>query len=140
LNTIRSGFLAQVGRAAAIRREGLTWKDFVNEGYIIAGSPKTVRERLREAMKSLNCGHLMILQQIGSMPPALVRKNTELFAREVMPHMRDLWADWEDKWSPRPLPENERATPAPVDFNRLDVNGKSTSSTGVAHEGRSPAK
>ena len=30
----------------------------------------------------------MILQQIGSMPPELVRKNTELFAREVMPHMR----------------------------------------------------
>ena len=53
---------------------------------MIAGSPKTVRERLREAMKTLNCGHLMILQQIGSMPPELVRKSTELFAREVMPH------------------------------------------------------
>jgi hypothetical protein len=122
-STIRSGFLAQVGRAAAIRREGLKWKDFVDQGYIIAGSPQTVRERLREAMKTLNCGHLMILQQIGSMPPELVRKNTELFAREVMPAMRDLWSDWEDHWSPRPMPESERAMPAQLDFDRGGANG-----------------
>ena len=43
------------GSRAAPRR--LSWKDFVNQGYVIAGSPKTVRERLSEAMKSLNCGH-----------------------------------------------------------------------------------
>jgi alkanesulfonate monooxygenase SsuD/methylene tetrahydromethanopterin reductase-like flavin-dependent oxidoreductase (luciferase family) len=122
-STIRSGILAQVGREAALRREGLTWKDFVNDGYIIAGSPKTVRERLREAMKSLNCGHLMILQQIGSMPPELVRKNTELFAREVMPYTRDLWSNFEDRWSPKPLPPDERAIPAPVNFERKDLNG-----------------
>jgi hypothetical protein len=54
--------------------------------------------------------------------------------------MRDLWSDWEDKWSPQPLPDTERAIPAPVDFNRLDVNGKSASRSGVAHESRSPAK
>ena len=80
-----------------MRREGLKWKDFIDQGYVIAGSPKTVRERLREAMKSLNCGHLMILMQIGSMPPELVRKSTTLFATEVMPYMRDLWSDFEDK-------------------------------------------
>ncbi|HZP44473.1 MAG TPA: LLM class flavin-dependent oxidoreductase [Candidatus Binataceae bacterium] len=116
-STIRAGFLAQVGRAAALRREGLKWKDFIREGYIIAGSPKTVRERLREAMKSLNCGHLMILQQLGSMPPELVRKNTEIFATECMPYLRDLWSDWEDHWSPRPLPEAERAMPAQLNLN-----------------------
>jgi alkanesulfonate monooxygenase SsuD/methylene tetrahydromethanopterin reductase-like flavin-dependent oxidoreductase (luciferase family) len=139
-STIRSGFLAQVGRTAALRREGLTWKDFVNDGYIIAGSPKTVRERLREAMKSLNCGHLMILQQIGSMPPELVRKNTELFAREVMPHMRDLWTDWEDKWSPKRLPDNEMAVPAQLNLTfGTSTNGAvSHDSNGGAH--RSAAK
>ncbi|MGH7879287.1 MAG: LLM class flavin-dependent oxidoreductase, partial [Candidatus Binataceae bacterium] len=128
-STIRSGFLAQVGQAAADRRAGLKWKDFVDQGYIIAGSPATVRERLREAMKSLNCGHLMILQQIGSMPPELVRKSTELFAREVMPEMRDLWSDWEDKWSPRPIPESERAMPAPLEFERDGSNGAATRAT-----------
>ena len=60
----------------------------------------------------------MICMQIGSMPPELVRKNTELFAREVMPHMRDLWPDFEDKWSAKPMPESERAIPAPINFER----------------------
>ncbi|MGH7933879.1 MAG: LLM class flavin-dependent oxidoreductase [Candidatus Binataceae bacterium] len=141
LSTIRSGFLGQVGKQATLRREGLTWKDFIEEGYIIAGSAKTVRERLREAMKSLNCGHLMILMQLGSMPPDLVRSSTELFAREVMPSMRDLWPGWEDKWSPRGLPESERAMPAPIDFNKYDANGKkSAPATGAAVETRSAAK
>jgi alkanesulfonate monooxygenase SsuD/methylene tetrahydromethanopterin reductase-like flavin-dependent oxidoreductase (luciferase family) len=136
--TIRAGVLAQVGKEAALRREGLTWKDFVNEGYIIAGSPQTVRERLTHAMKSLNCGHAMILQQIGSMPPDLVRMNTELFAREVMPHMRGMWKGFEDKWSPKPMPEPERAMPAPLNFTRVETNGKTTHPAATpAHESRS---
>ncbi|HEV3109672.1 MAG TPA: LLM class flavin-dependent oxidoreductase [Candidatus Binataceae bacterium] len=90
----------------------LTFKDLIRSGAVIAGSPQTVRDRLREAMKSLNCAHLITGLHIGSMPPKLARKNTELFAREVMPHLRDMWNEWEDKWSPRPLPENERAAPA----------------------------
>jgi alkanesulfonate monooxygenase SsuD/methylene tetrahydromethanopterin reductase-like flavin-dependent oxidoreductase (luciferase family) len=139
-STIRAGFLAQVGRLAALRREGMKWKDFIKEGYIIAGSPKTVRERLREAMKSLNCGHLMILQQLGSMPPELVRKNTEMFAREVMPDLRDLWSEWDDRWSPRRLPENEIAMPAPVNLNKPASNGATVhvSANGETH--RSAAK
>jgi alkanesulfonate monooxygenase SsuD/methylene tetrahydromethanopterin reductase-like flavin-dependent oxidoreductase (luciferase family) len=123
LSTIKAGLLGQVGARAALRREGLKWKDFLDDGYVIAGSPATVRERLREAMKSLNCGHLMILIQVGSMPGDLVRKSTELFAREVMPNLRDLWHEWEDKWSPRGLPESERATPAALDFERSGGNG-----------------
>jgi hypothetical protein len=83
-----------------------------------------VRERLREAMKSLNCGHLMLLQQIGSMPPELVRKSTSLFATEVMPYMRDLWTGFEDKWSPkRDLPQADFAVPNPVHFEKRETNG-----------------
>jgi hypothetical protein len=116
VKTIKAGVLGQVGDRAAMRREGLKWKDFIDQGYVIAGSPKTVRERLREAMKSLNCGHLMMLMQLGSMPPELVTKSTELFARECMPYLRDLWSDWEDKWSANPMTASERAVPAQVQF------------------------
>jgi alkanesulfonate monooxygenase SsuD/methylene tetrahydromethanopterin reductase-like flavin-dependent oxidoreductase (luciferase family) len=137
ISTIKAGLLGQVGSRAALRREGLKWKDFLDDGYVIAGSPATVRERLREAVKSLNCGHLMILIQLGSMPPELVRRSTELFAREVMPHLRDLWNEWEDKWSPRALPESERAMPAKVDFDRIDSNGSLANT--IADEAR-PAK
>ncbi|HKV55268.1 MAG TPA: LLM class flavin-dependent oxidoreductase, partial [Candidatus Binataceae bacterium] len=139
LSTIKAGLLGQVGARASLRREGLQWKDFLDEGYVIAGSPATVRDRLREAMKSLNCGHMMILMQIGSMPPELVRKSTELFAREVMPHMRGMWPDWEDKWSPRPMAESERAVPAPVGSERRAANGKvaARKARGNGHEARS---
>ncbi|MCH8900696.1 MAG: hypothetical protein IIC88_00170, partial [Chloroflexi bacterium] len=50
----------------------------------------------------------------GSMPPELVRKNTELFAREVLPHVRKLWSEYEDHWWINPLPQEERTAPAPV--------------------------
>ena len=93
---------------------GLSWKEFVDGGYIIAGSPKTVRDRLTEALKTLRCGHLMALLQFGSMPAEVTRNSTDLFAREVMPHLRGLWSEYQDRWSPHPLPQSERAKPAQV--------------------------
>ena len=137
VKTIKAGMLGQVGKQADLRREGLTWKDFLDQGFIIAGSPKTVRERLREAMKSLNCGHLMMLMQIGSMPPDLVKASTELFAKEVMPYMRDLWSDWEDRWSPKRLPQNEIQTPAPVHFDNRGANGATRAGVAIQAEARS---
>ena len=41
--------------------------------------------------------------------------STELFAREVMPHMRGVWSEYQDRWSPHPLPQAERAKPALVE-------------------------
>jgi alkanesulfonate monooxygenase SsuD/methylene tetrahydromethanopterin reductase-like flavin-dependent oxidoreductase (luciferase family) len=108
--TIRAGLQAQVGSVADMFRYGLTWKEFIERGYIIAGSPATVRDRLTEAIKGLRIGQLMILQQVGSMPKNLVLKNTELFAKEVMPSIKKIWAnEWQDHWRPRPI-EN-RAVP-----------------------------
>jgi alkanesulfonate monooxygenase SsuD/methylene tetrahydromethanopterin reductase-like flavin-dependent oxidoreductase (luciferase family) len=108
--TIRAGMQTQVGEAADQFRHGLSWKDFVDRGYVIAGSPATVRERLTEVVKGLHIGQLMVLQMIGSMPKELVMKNTELFAKEVAPHIRKLWANkWTDRWSPQPI--DDRAVP-----------------------------
>jgi alkanesulfonate monooxygenase SsuD/methylene tetrahydromethanopterin reductase-like flavin-dependent oxidoreductase (luciferase family) len=108
--TIRAGMKTQVGSLADMFRYGLTWKEFIERGYIIAGSPATVRDRLAEAIKGLNIGQLMVLQQIGSMPKALVLKNIELFAKEVMPAIKPIWTDqWLDRWCPKPIAE--RAVP-----------------------------
>ncbi len=58
----------------------------MDKGYVIAGSPATVRERLiEEVIKRLHVGNLMVLVQIGSMPHELTKKNIDLFAREVLP-------------------------------------------------------
>src|ERR671935_2768924 len=104
LNTLKAGPPPQVGNAASRERQQLTWKEYLDNGYIIGGSPKTVRERLREAMAQMRVGHLMVLCQFGSMPPELTNQNTALFAAEVMPYIRDLWPEYEDHWWPKPLP------------------------------------
>jgi hypothetical protein len=43
----------------------------------------------------------------------LTRYNTQLFAERVMPQMRNLFADWEDRWWPQPMAAAARAQPAP---------------------------
>jgi alkanesulfonate monooxygenase SsuD/methylene tetrahydromethanopterin reductase-like flavin-dependent oxidoreductase (luciferase family) len=100
VKTVQSGSRAQVGAAARKARQSLDWGQYVDQGYIIAGSPATVRQQLTECIRSLRVGHLMVLLQIGSMPKELAFKNTELFAKEVMPHVRDQWSGYKDRWWP----------------------------------------
>ena len=100
LKTLQAGVRPQVGDQARKIRQSLDWKKYVDEGYIIAGSPATVREQLADCVQKLRVGHLMVLLQIGSMPKELVFKNTELFGKEVLPYMRDTWKGYEDHWWP----------------------------------------
>ena len=86
----------------------LSWKDFVDEGYIVAGSPATVRDRLRAVVEELHVGHVMLLLQFGNLSKDQTLRNTELYAREVMPSLRGLWSEWTDHWYPQPLRESER--------------------------------
>jgi alkanesulfonate monooxygenase SsuD/methylene tetrahydromethanopterin reductase-like flavin-dependent oxidoreductase (luciferase family) len=120
LATLERGFLDQfVDRrqvAAAgpgLEQEG-TWRERLENGSIVAGSPATVIERLRDCITSLNVGHLMVLMQWGDMPKEKVLHSTELFARKVMPELRPLFNEWEDRWYPSGLPGEARATPAPL--------------------------
>jgi alkanesulfonate monooxygenase SsuD/methylene tetrahydromethanopterin reductase-like flavin-dependent oxidoreductase (luciferase family) len=78
----------------------LTWKDIVERGYIIAGSVDTVIDRLTEVADTLNIGHLMVMLHYGNMPKDTVLYNTQRFAAEVMPRLRDRFNEWEDRWWP----------------------------------------
>jgi alkanesulfonate monooxygenase SsuD/methylene tetrahydromethanopterin reductase-like flavin-dependent oxidoreductase (luciferase family) len=92
----------------------LSYRDFVEKGYVIAGSPATVRQRLEEeVVKTLRVGNLMLLVQIGSMPHELTLKNITLLAREVLPHLRGIWDDegWVNHWWPSRL---RNAAPRPA--------------------------
>ena len=111
VRTIKEGHLAQIGGAATRFRQRLTWEDYIEQGYVIAGSPKTVVNNLRKAAAGLRVGHLMTLLQIGSMPRDLTMKNTELFATQVAPHVQGMWDEYEDNWWPNPVPQGERAFP-----------------------------
>ncbi len=80
------------------------FKDFVDKGFVIAGGPATVRDQLTQAIKELRVGNLMVLLHIGSMPHELTLKNIDLFSREVLPYVRDIWDDqWENEWWPQSL-------------------------------------
>ena len=81
------------------------YRDFVQNQFVMAGSPATVRDQLREAAKDLRTGNLMVLLHIGSMPHHLTIKNIDLFTNEVLPYIRDIWDDegWENRWWPARL-------------------------------------
>jgi alkanesulfonate monooxygenase SsuD/methylene tetrahydromethanopterin reductase-like flavin-dependent oxidoreductase (luciferase family) len=108
--TLRVGLQSQVGRAAlsAIERPR-TMEELVEAGYIVLGSPDEVVEQLHELGRSLNVGHLMLLLQFGNMSKELTKYNTRLYAEQVMPKLRPFFAEWEDRWWPRPISQEERA-------------------------------
>ena len=109
ISSIRAGTRAQTGVEAEKIASEMTWKDYVEKGHIIAGSPATVRDRLREAVEVLRVGHLMVLLHIGSMPKDLTLKNLDLFSREVLPAVKDMWSGYEDHWWPAAVPDRVRA-------------------------------
>ena len=88
----------------AVDLRSLKFKDFRERGFIVTGSPKTVREQLLEGAKRLKTGHLLTLLHFGSMPTELCKRNIDLFSREVLPHLEGLFEDeWEDRWWPERL-------------------------------------
>ena len=94
-------------RFASVARE---MDAIVDRGYVIIGSPDEVAEQIREVARNLNVGHLMMLLQFGNMGKDLCRYNTKLFADQVMPKLRDVFGEWEDRWWPRPMQAEARAS------------------------------
>ena len=110
-NTYRKGFFrtqTEMKRKLA----GWKYKDFVDNQLVIGGSPESVRQQLEEAVKTLRVGNVMLLLHIGSMPHELTLKNIDLFGREVLPYIRDIWDDdWENHWWPEGLRGKRQNTP-----------------------------
>ncbi len=111
MTSMKKSSRVQAGKESARVAQEMKWQDFVDKGHIIAGSPATVREQLTEAIKLLRVGHLMVLLHIGSMPDEIARKNTELFAKEVLPAVKSLWDEYDDPWWPQAV---GRQSVAPV--------------------------
>ena len=113
IKTIKSGALSQfapdLGEAAH-----MPWKQLVDEGYIIAGSPATVREKMEEMIKGLRVGNIFCLMHIGDMPMEKTKHSTKLFAEQVMPHLRNMWPEYEDDNRFWIEPLDKRATPGSI--------------------------
>ena len=65
-----------------------TWKQVEDGAYAIVGSPATVRQRMEEMIRMLGIGNILALLQLGTLPADLTYKSMELFAREVLPVLR----------------------------------------------------
>jgi alkanesulfonate monooxygenase SsuD/methylene tetrahydromethanopterin reductase-like flavin-dependent oxidoreductase (luciferase family) len=97
IKTIQTGALSQY----APPRGGyatLTWKDLVEGGHVIAGSPDTVRQRMEELIKGLNVGNIFCLMHVGNMPADKCMYSTKLFAEQVMPKLKAMFPAWAPEW------------------------------------------
>ena len=105
VKTIKAGALSQLRRSNQNMLANLTWKDLVDGGFVIAGGPDTVRERMEDMIKGLRIGTVFCLMHVGNMPDWKTRLSTQLFAEKVMPQLRNMWPEWEhdDRWWIHPM-------------------------------------
>ncbi|MCW5748131.1 MAG: LLM class flavin-dependent oxidoreductase [Alphaproteobacteria bacterium] len=111
VKTLQANMITQLTQAQLRNYPTLTWGDLVEKGYVIAGSPQTVYDRMVDLSKRLRVGNLFCLFQVGDMPGDKVRHSTQLFAEKVMPRLKaDLFPEWrnEDRFWIKPMQPAER--------------------------------
>jgi alkanesulfonate monooxygenase SsuD/methylene tetrahydromethanopterin reductase-like flavin-dependent oxidoreductase (luciferase family) len=96
IKTLQAQALSQLTRASLEALASLSWKDMVEGGHIIAGSPATVIEKMKELITGLRVGNIFCLLHVGNMPDEKTRHSTKLFAEKVMPALREMWPEWND--------------------------------------------
>jgi alkanesulfonate monooxygenase SsuD/methylene tetrahydromethanopterin reductase-like flavin-dependent oxidoreductase (luciferase family) len=69
-----------------------TRKQMEDGDFAIVGSVQTVRQKMVELIQSYGVGNVLALLQIGTLPADLTRKNMGLYAREVLPFLRQHFA------------------------------------------------
>jgi alkanesulfonate monooxygenase SsuD/methylene tetrahydromethanopterin reductase-like flavin-dependent oxidoreductase (luciferase family) len=92
IKTIQKGVLSQYAPGSLF--EPHPWKELVDSGHVIAGSPETVRQRMEELIKGLHVGNVFCLMQIGDMPKDKCMYSTKLFAERVIPKLRDMFVEY----------------------------------------------
>ncbi|MET0325028.1 MAG: flavin-dependent oxidoreductase, partial [Ilumatobacteraceae bacterium] len=105
IDTIKAGALDGFRDAMQKLFANTTWAQLVEAGHIIAGSPQTVADRMKDLITTLRVGHVFCLMYNGNMPDWKTRYSSKLFAEQVMPQLRNMWPDWDgdDRWWIHPL-------------------------------------
>ena len=70
-----------------------TWDEVMEGHYVAIGSPSTVLEMLEADLERLGTGNLLGLFQLGTLPHDLTMRSLSLFAKEVMPTLRERFPD-----------------------------------------------
>jgi alkanesulfonate monooxygenase SsuD/methylene tetrahydromethanopterin reductase-like flavin-dependent oxidoreductase (luciferase family) len=114
IETMRKGIQSAVRTAARkVQGQDLAWKEIIDSGCVVAGSPQTVIDRLNDMADRMKVGHVMLLMHFGNMKHETVLYNTTRFAKEVAPKLHHRFNEYEDKWWPKDTLK-EIQTPAPL--------------------------
>jgi alkanesulfonate monooxygenase SsuD/methylene tetrahydromethanopterin reductase-like flavin-dependent oxidoreductase (luciferase family) len=100
--SVRARYQSQV-RAVVRKKQSshdLTWDEMVDNGYVVIGSPDTVRETLASVATEMRCGQLLTMMHYGNMSDELCRQNIELYATKVAPGLRPIHSEYENKFWP----------------------------------------
>lgn len=94
---------AELGMWSRLHQAG--YRELIENGAVVCGSPATVRDALISAAREHHIGVLHVALQFGSMPTMIARENIDLFAAEVLPGLRGIWddLDWRQEWWPARL-------------------------------------
>jgi alkanesulfonate monooxygenase SsuD/methylene tetrahydromethanopterin reductase-like flavin-dependent oxidoreductase (luciferase family) len=92
------GYLSEESfkRVLAVKQTALgiggkrTFEQLLDEGYVIVGDPDTVRESLAATAAELGAGNFVGMFQFARLPHPETMASLDLFAREVMPALREL--------------------------------------------------
>lgn len=111
IKTLQANVTTQMTREAVGDISSMSWKQLVDDGYVIAGSPDTVTEKMEELITSLRVGNIFCLIHVGDMPQEKCNRSSELFAREVMPRLRNVWPEHtnDDRFWIHPIDQAPRA-------------------------------
>ena len=63
-------------------------ESLMEAGTVVVGSPRTVREQLGKLRDATSANNLVVMLQFGVLNDELTRLNMDMFASEVMPHLR----------------------------------------------------
>jgi alkanesulfonate monooxygenase SsuD/methylene tetrahydromethanopterin reductase-like flavin-dependent oxidoreductase (luciferase family) len=110
IKTLKAEAVKGMAPDAIAKLSDLSWKQLLDDRYVIAGSPETVRQQMEELIKGLHVGHVFCLFHTGSTPNELTRHSSRLFSERVMPKLRNMWPEWKDdtRWWIKPMAERVR--------------------------------
>ena len=87
IKTLKANVTSQMTAQGSGNIASMSWQQLIDDGYIIAGSPDTVANQMKELVTSLRVGNIFCLIHVGNMPQD---------AEEVIPQLRDMWPEYED--------------------------------------------
>ena len=135
-------FMTQIVKGKVKPQHKLSYEELVKEGYIIVGSPETVKNELGEYCAQIGAGGVLNAgSAYGPMPDWMVMKNMQIFAEEVMPAFREPDGKPDYLRTGRPAPHTTAEFSAlqrpPEELPRARVDGQGLVDLRYAHvEGR----